>query len=40
MVSMVRAALASITRVGDKRVAVHVVRVSGTIRSLYKKVGK
>jgi len=39
-VDMVRTALASITRVGNKPVAIHVVRVSGTIRSLYKKVGK
>jgi len=39
-VGMVRTALASITRVGDKPVAVHVVRVSGTIKSLYKKVNK
>jgi RNase P/RNase MRP subunit POP5 len=39
-VDMVRTALASMTRIGDKRVAVHVVRVSGTIRSLYKKVRK
>lgn len=39
-VDMVRTALASITRIGDKPVAVHVVRVSGTIRSLYKKVNK
>ena len=37
-VDMVRTALASITRIGSKPVAVHVVRVSGTIRSLYKKV--
>jgi len=39
-VDMVRTALASITRIGDKSVAVHVVRVSGTIKSLYKKVSK
>ena len=39
-VDMVRTALASMTRIGDKPVAVHVVRVSGTIRSLYKKVSK
>ncbi len=39
-VDMVRTALASITRIGDKSVAIHVVRVSGTIRSLYKKVNK
>ena len=39
-VDVVRTALASITRIGDKPVAIHVVRVSGTIRSLYKKVAK
>lgn len=36
--SMVRAALASITKIGDKPVAVHVLKVSGTIRALYKKI--
>jgi len=39
-VDMVRTALASIAKIGDKPVAVHVVRVSGTIKSLYKKVNK
>jgi RNase P/RNase MRP subunit POP5 len=39
-VDMVRTALASITRIGDKQVAIHVVKVSGTIKSLYKKVSK
>jgi RNase P/RNase MRP subunit POP5 len=34
---MVRAALASIIRIQDKPVAIHVLRVSGTIRTLYKK---
>ena len=34
-VDMVRAALASITCVAGKEVAVHVLAVSGTIRSLY-----
>jgi len=37
-VDMVRAALASITKIGDKPVAVHVLKVSGTIRALYKKI--
>jgi RNase P/RNase MRP subunit POP5 len=37
-VDVVRTALASITRIGNKPVAIHVLRVSGTIRSLYKKV--
>lgn len=36
-VDMVRSALASITKIGDKPVAVHVLRVSGTIRTLSKK---
>jgi len=39
-VDMVRTALASMTRIGNKPVAIHVVRVSGTIRSLYKKATK
>jgi RNase P/RNase MRP subunit POP5 len=39
-VDMVRTALASITKIGNKPVAIHVARVSGTIRSLYKKVNK
>lgn len=34
---MVRAALASITRTGDKAVAVHILIVSGTIKALRKK---
>jgi RNase P/RNase MRP subunit POP5 len=33
-VDMVRAAIASVTRIGDKPVALHVLRVSGTLRSL------
>jgi RNase P/RNase MRP subunit POP5 len=33
----VRASLASITRIADKEAAVHVVAVSGTIKSLHKK---
>jgi RNase P/RNase MRP subunit POP5 len=33
-VNMVRAAIASVTRIGDKPVALHVLRVSGTLRSL------
>jgi RNase P/RNase MRP subunit POP5 len=36
-VEMVRAALASITKVGDKPAAVHVMRVSGTLRALRQK---
>jgi len=39
-VDMVRAALASMTRIGNKPVAIHILRVSGTIKSLYKKVNK
>lgn len=34
---MVRTALASITRTGDKFVAIHILTVSGTIKALRKK---
>jgi RNase P/RNase MRP subunit POP5 len=37
---MVRTALASIIKVGNKPVAIHVFTVSGTIKSLYKKMAK
>lgn len=37
-VDMVRAALASITKIQDKPVIIHVLAVSGTIRALYKKI--
>jgi ribonuclease P/MRP protein subunit POP5 len=37
-VEMVRAALASITRIRDRPVAVHVLTISGTIRALHKKI--
>ena len=37
-VDVVRAALASITRIGDKPVAIHVLKVSGTIKTLSKKI--
>lgn len=37
-VEMVRAALASITKIHDKPAAIHVLTVSGTIRALYKKI--
>ena len=36
-VDMVRAALASITRIGNDVVAVHVLSVSGTIKALHEK---
>lgn len=34
---MVRASLATITRIGDKPVSIHVLTVSGTIKALYTK---
>ncbi len=39
-VEMVQAALASITKLQDKTAAVHVLTVSGTIRTLYKKINE
>jgi RNase P/RNase MRP subunit POP5 len=39
-VDMVRTALASMTRIGNKPVAINILRVSGTIRSLYTKTKK
>jgi len=39
-VDMVRTALASMTRIGNKPVAIHILTVSGTIRSLYTKTKK
>lgn len=36
-VDMVRAALASITKIDSKPLALHVLMVSGTIKALYKK---
>jgi len=37
-VDMVRAALASITKIRDKPVAIHVLTVSGTIKALSEKI--
>ena len=37
---MVRTALASITKIGNKPGAIHVLRVSGTIKALYRNVKK
>lgn len=34
---MVRAAVASITRIGDAKAAVHVLRVAGTLKALSRK---
>jgi RNase P/RNase MRP subunit POP5 len=36
-IDMVRAALASITRMRDRSVAIHVLMVSGTIKALFAK---
>lgn len=36
-VKMVRTALASITKIGNKPATIHVLTVSGTIKALYKK---
>jgi len=36
-VEMVRAAVASVTRIGDKPTAIHVLTVSGSIKALYRK---
>jgi RNase P/RNase MRP subunit POP5 len=36
--NMVRAALASLTKIGDNAMAVHVLSVSGTIKALRRKV--
>lgn len=38
--NMIRAALASITKINDKLVAMHVLSVSGTIKALCKKIKK
>ena len=39
-VEMVRTALATMTRIGDKSVAVHVLAVSGTIKALRAKTSR
>jgi len=35
---MARTALASITKIGNKPAAIHILTVSGTIKALYKKI--
>ncbi len=37
-VEMIRAALASITKIRNKPAAIHVLTISGTIRALHKKI--
>jgi RNase P/RNase MRP subunit POP5 len=37
---MIRTALASITKIEDKSAAIHILTVSGTIKSLYKRIAK
>jgi RNase P/RNase MRP subunit POP5 len=37
---VVRTALGSITKIGDRPVVVHVLRVSGTLKALYKNVAR
>jgi len=39
-VDMVRTALASITKIGNNPAAIHILKVSGTIKALYKKTGQ
>jgi len=36
-VETVRTAVASITKIGDKPVAIHVLKISGTLKALYSK---
>lgn len=37
---MARTALASVTKIGNKPAAIHILTVSGTIKSLHKKIAK
>jgi RNase P/RNase MRP subunit POP5 len=39
-IEMVRTALASITHIEDKQVALHVLAVSGTLKALYRRLDK
>jgi len=39
-VEMVRAAVASVTKIEDKPAAIHVLTVSGSIKALYRKIKK
>ncbi len=38
-IDLTRAALATITEIGGKPAAIHVLRISGTIKTLHKKMG-
>lgn len=37
---MIRTTIASLTEIGNKPAAIHILKVSGTIKALYKKVEK
>jgi RNase P/RNase MRP subunit POP5 len=39
-IDMVRAAIASVTKIGNRHVVVHVLSVSGTLKALQKNLGR